>query len=107
MKDNYIHQLDVAKVDRIYSQRAKHYEFLHHLYSRYRDTIWRQEAAWLANAKSGYRVLDICAGTCLSAVEYIKIWDYSGLENIHITALDYNEEMLAVGKRKISRLRLM
>ncbi len=94
--------LDAKTVDTIYSRRAKRYEFFHHLFTRNRDTVWRQEAAWLASLKDFSLVLDLCAGVGLSAIEYFKVWDYQGLKNIHVTALDYNEKMLGVAKRKIS-----
>jgi len=99
--------LSIEKKDRsrskLYSRRAKYYKILHHLSTRFRDIVWRQEAAWLANLKEDFKVLDVCTGIGLSAIEYLKVWEYQGVTNAHITGLDLNQEMLAVGRKEIAK----
>ena len=98
--------LSVVDVEKIYRRRARRYRILHHLTTRFRDTEWRQELAWLAGVKSGDRVLDICTGIGLSPIEYLKVWKVQGLREVHITGIDFNQEMLHVGKELIKRLGL-
>ena len=98
--------LSVEGVEKIYRRRARHYRILHHLTTRFRDTEWRQEVAWLAGVKSGDKVLDICTGIGLSPIEYLKVWKVQGLRGVHITGIDFNEEMLQVGRELIEKLGL-
>lgn len=98
-------RLTTAKgyVDKIYSLRAKNYARFHHIFTRGKDTAWRQEAAWLAEVKDGYHVLDVGTGVGLSALEYYKVWTYQGISNIKITGIDYNKEMLEMGRANIKK----
>jgi ubiquinone/menaquinone biosynthesis C-methylase UbiE len=98
--------LSVEGVNKIYRRRARRYRILHHLTTRFRDTEWRQEVAWLAGIKSGDKVLDICSGIGLSPIEYLKVWKVQGIREVHITGIDFNQEMLRVGKELTKRLGL-
>jgi ubiquinone/menaquinone biosynthesis C-methylase UbiE len=93
-------------VEKIYRKRARYYRLLHHITTRFRDTEWRREVAWLSGVGSGAKVLDICTGIALSTIEYAKVWDAQGLKGVHVTGIDFNEEMLRVGRHEIARLGL-
>lgn len=98
--------LSVEGFEKIYRRKARFYRILHHLTTRYRDTEWRQEVAWLAGVKSGDKVLDLCTGIGLSPIEYLKVWKVQGHRDVHITGIDFNQKMLKVGKELIERLGL-
>jgi len=95
---------DVKATKRVYRRRARRYELFHHLGTRFRDTAWRREVAWLAGVKDGARVLDLCTGTGISSVEYLKVWDAKGITDVRVVGVDHNEEMLAVGREKLAGL---
>ncbi|MCI0489103.1 MAG: class I SAM-dependent methyltransferase [Blastocatellia bacterium] len=97
---------DAKATQRVYRKRARRYELIHHIGTRFRDTTWRQEVAWLSAIESGARVLDLCTGTGLSAIEYLKVWEVKGIRDLRIVGVDHNNEMLAVGKENLAHLGL-
>ncbi len=85
----------------VYAKRARRYELTHHLTTWFRDTVWRQELAWLADIPDeGAQILDVCTGVALSAIEYCRVWDHLGKRNYRITGVDYTPNMLSIGHQK-------
>ena len=93
--------LDPIEVDRIYSREAAGYDAKHHRTTRGQDLHWRRAAGWLVAAASEKRpaVLDLCAGTGLTALEIARVLREHWRE-ADITALDYNEAMLAEARKR-------
>jgi len=90
-----------AEMTGVYAKRAKQYELTHHVSTWFRDTVWRQEVAWLADIpEEGAMVLDVCTGTALSAIEYCKVWDHLGKRQYRIVGVDYTPAMLTEGHKK-------
>ncbi len=85
----------------VYAKRARQYELTHHLSTWFRDTVWRQEVAWLADIpEEGAMVLDVCTGTALSPIEYCRVWDYLGKRRYRVIGVDYTPAMLTEGHKK-------
>jgi ubiquinone/menaquinone biosynthesis C-methylase UbiE len=93
--------LDAAEVDRVYSREARSYDSKHHLTTRGQDLQWRRAAGWLAAAAGEPRpaVLDLCTGTGLTAIEIVRVMREHARE-ADITALDYNQAMLAEAAKR-------
>jgi ubiquinone/menaquinone biosynthesis C-methylase UbiE len=93
--------LDVAEVDRVYSREAVGYDSKHHLTTRGQDLHWRRTAGWMVAAASEPRprVLDLCTGTGLTAIEVVAVMREHERE-VDIVGLDYNQAMLAEAAKR-------
>jgi len=98
----------------VYTKRAQKYELTHHMTTWFRDTVWRQEVAWLAQIPDeDALVLDLCTGVAMSPIEYCRVWDHQGKRDYRIVGVDYTPAMLTVAHQKaekagvIDRLDLM
>jgi ubiquinone/menaquinone biosynthesis C-methylase UbiE len=95
--------LPAVSVDRIYSRRARHYDLLHTLTTSGADRRWRREAAWLLGPREEAKVLDLCTGIGLSALELVRVWSACGIGRFSVLGVDYNRAMLARGRELIAR----
>jgi len=93
--------LDATEVDRVYSREAAGYDAKHHRTTRGQDLHWRRAAGWLVAAAGEARpaVLDLCTGTGLTALEIARVLREHWRE-ADITAVDYNEAMLAEARKR-------
>ncbi|SJZ70286.1 Ubiquinone/menaquinone biosynthesis C-methylase UbiE [Enhydrobacter aerosaccus] len=91
--------LDQAEVDAVYDKEAAGYDVKHHRTTRGQDLFWRRAAGWLVASapEPRPRVLDLCTGTGLTALEIVRVLAEHG-RTAEIVGLDYNEAML-VGAR--------
>lgn len=97
-------KLDRGEVEVVYNREAAGYDSKHHMTTRGKDTVWRRQAGWFVAGiarRLGRRpkVLDLCTGTGLTVEEMVKVLADNGLD-AEITGLDYNEQMLAVARRR-------
>jgi ubiquinone/menaquinone biosynthesis C-methylase UbiE len=97
--------LDPAEVDRVYSREAAGYDAKHHRTTRGQDLQWRRTAGWLVAAAGEKRpaVLDLCTGTGLTALEIAPVLRAHWRE-ADITALNYNEAMLAEARKRSAQV---
>jgi demethylmenaquinone methyltransferase/2-methoxy-6-polyprenyl-1,4-benzoquinol methylase len=85
-------------VQAMFSSIARRYDLNNTLLSFGMHHRWKRIAVDWAGAEPGERVLDLCAGTADLAI----LLDQKVGERGRVVALDLNEPMLSVGRRKIA-----
>lgn len=85
---------------RMFNNISHHYDFLNHLLSLGIDKLWRKRAVRLLKPLKPQYVLDVATGTGDFAIQALT------LNPRKITGIDISEGMLAVGRRKIEKLKL-
>jgi demethylmenaquinone methyltransferase/2-methoxy-6-polyprenyl-1,4-benzoquinol methylase len=80
---------------------AHRYDFLNHFLSVGIDKIWRRKAIAKLKGRKVSTLLDIATGTGDFAIEAMR-----RLNIAHIKGVDISEQMLAVGREKLSKLSL-
>ena len=88
------------QVARMFNNISHRYDLLNRVLSLGIDIRWRKQAVQLLKAHNPQTVLDVATGTGDFAIAAIK----SGAKKI--TGVDISEQMLAVGRGKISKLGL-
>ena len=88
------------QVARMFNNISHRYDLLNRVLSLGIDIGWRKKAIKILKAHNPQNVLDVATGTGDFAIAAIE----SGAKKI--TGIDISEQMLAVGKEKISKLRL-
>ncbi len=83
----------------MYSEAHDSYDFTNHLLSFYADSAMRRKAAAAVMSDGPSRVLDIATGTGDTAIAIAKLAKEAG-KATKITAIDVNEQMLKVARRK-------
>ena len=93
------------KVNDVFHKVAKRYDLMNDLMSAGMHRVWKDAiVAWLAPPmRAGWKVLDVAGGTGDIA---FKIIEASG-GNSHATVLDINGSMLAVGKDRAEKRKLV
>ena len=89
------------EVEAMFNGIAPRYDFLNHLLSFGIDKIWRKRLVKIVAKRNPIQVLDIATGTGDLAITLAK-----KQSNVNVVGIDIAEEMLAVGKQKVSRLNL-
>lgn len=79
---------------------AFRYDFLNHFLSLNIDVYWRKRVISILKNKKPKYILDIATGTADLAILA------SSLKPLNITGIDISEEMLKIGRKKISRKKL-
>ena len=87
----------VGMVREIFATITGRYDFLNHLLSLRRDIAWRRFTIRKMRFFKTFRLLDVATGTADLAIEAAD-----GHPGIHVTGVDFVEEMLAVGRQKIA-----
>ena len=90
------------KVQAFFTSVAKRYDLANSLMSFGLHYGWKRKAVVEANVKEGMKVVDICAGTADVSIMMAKKVGPTG----HVTAVDWNKEMLEVGQVKIDKFGL-
>lgn len=76
---------------------ANRYDLMNKLMSFGLDQAWRRYAIRRARIQPGMKVFDACCGTAELTLEIAKSVGPAG----QVTGLDFSEEMLAVGQKKV------
>jgi demethylmenaquinone methyltransferase/2-methoxy-6-polyprenyl-1,4-benzoquinol methylase len=85
---------------KMFNNISPRYDFLNHLLSLGIDRVWRKKAIHLLKPLNPKFILDVATGTGDFAVQAIT------LNPQKITGIDISEGMLAIGRKKIQRLKL-
>jgi len=88
------------QVEEMFDNIAHRYDFLNHLMSMNIDKIWRKRAVKLLKAKGPKSILDVATGTADFALENVN------LKPDEIVGVDISENMLEIGRAKITRKKL-
>lgn len=86
------------QVSRMFDSIAPYYDFLNHFLSLGIDVRWRKKAIKELEALAPQRILDVATGTGDVAIEMAR-----QLRPKEIIGLDISKEMLAVGRKKITK----
>jgi len=87
----------IEMVRDIFSTITGRYDFLNHFLSLRQDIFWRRFAAERMHFFKTDRFLDAASGTCDLAIEAAVRYP-----DVHVTGLDFVEQMLNQGKKKIA-----
>lgn len=82
----------------MFNNISKKYDFLNHFLSLGIDILWRKKAISLLKKDAPKKILDIATGTGDFAIEALK------LSPEKVIGVDISEGMLAVGKKKMTKL---
>lgn len=85
------------EIQDIFSSIANKYDSLNTILSLNIDKTWREKAIKMCNLKDGHKLLDLCCGTG-------QMVDYacrSVGKNTEVIGLDFNEEMIHVGYKRL------
>ncbi|GCC10144.1 ubiquinone/menaquinone biosynthesis C-methyltransferase UbiE [archaeon] len=92
-----------VKINRMFSSIADRYDLANTMLSFNRDTFWRRFAVEKTGVTSGNKVLDVATGTGKIAFQLEKKVGETGL----VTGVDFNEEMLKIGKTRAENNRVI
>src|SRR5690606_25034647 len=98
MSSNSMQDSSKSHVHDLFENIAPKYDKMNDIMSFRQHKAWRKKTMQLMDVKSGQTALDLCCGTCDWTIDLAKA---SGTGNI--VGLDFSEQMLAVGKRKVAR----
>lgn len=87
-----------TQVRRMFNKIAPFYDFLNHFLSLGIDKRWRKKAIMKLAADNPKKILDVATGTGDLAITAEKLLDVD-----HITGIDISDEMLAVGRKKLTK----
>lgn len=88
-------------IKQLFTQISPTYDRLNHLLSFNSDRLWRRSALRLLEAEPDepLQILDVCAGTLDLAIAAVRRFPAS-----HVTALDFSQGMLDIGRKKVRSL---
>ncbi|MEQ8807810.1 MAG: bifunctional demethylmenaquinone methyltransferase/2-methoxy-6-polyprenyl-1,4-benzoquinol methylase UbiE [Imperialibacter sp.] len=89
-----------AQVAEMFNNISRRYDFLNHFLSLGIDIVWRKKAVRELKEIQPKQILDIATGTGDFAIEALS------LKPDKVTGVDISEGMLAMGKKKIARMKL-
>lgn len=91
-----------SDVDRMFSSIAPRYDLLNHILSFGLDKGWRRRVASETRKIDCQKILDVCTGTGDMAIELSRQWK----GDIHIEAIDFSQELIDIGRKKLRKARL-
>ncbi|MCX7966102.1 MAG: bifunctional demethylmenaquinone methyltransferase/2-methoxy-6-polyprenyl-1,4-benzoquinol methylase UbiE [Syntrophorhabdaceae bacterium] len=94
---NITHEEHIAIVREIFSTITDRYDFLNHFLSLRRDIAWRKFSVKKMKFENTGRLLDVACGTC-----DVAIYAASKYSKINVVCVDFVQEMLDLGKKKIT-----
>ncbi len=89
------------QVRKMFNSIAPAYDFLNHFLSLGIDRSWRKKAIQKLEASQAKKILDVATGT-----GDLAITAHNLLEVDHITGVDISDEMLEVGRKKLTKKNL-
>lgn len=87
-----------TQVRTMFNKIAPFYDFLNHFLSLGIDKSWRKKAIKKLEGTNSRKILDVATGTADLAITAEKM-----LEIDHITGVDISDEMLEVGRKKLTK----
>jgi demethylmenaquinone methyltransferase/2-methoxy-6-polyprenyl-1,4-benzoquinol methylase len=91
-----------SEVDRMFSSIAFRYDLLNHILSFGLDKGWRRRVASETRKIDCQKILDVCTGTGDMAIELSRQWK----GKVHIEAVDFSQELIDIGRKKLRKARL-
>ena len=91
-----------SDVDRMFSSIAPRYDLLNHILSFGLDKVWRRKVASETRKIDCQNILDVCTGTGDMAIELSRQWK----GKVHIEAVDFSQELIDIGRKKLRKARL-
>jgi len=91
-----------SDVDRMFSSIAPRYDLLNHILSFGLDMGWRRRVALETRKIECQKILDVCTGTGDMAIELSRQWK----GRVHIEAIDFSQELIDIGRKKLKKARL-
>jgi demethylmenaquinone methyltransferase/2-methoxy-6-polyprenyl-1,4-benzoquinol methylase len=91
-----------SDVDRMFSSIAPRYDLLNHILSFGLDKGWRRRVASETRKIDCQKILDVCTGTGDMAIELSRQWK----GRVHIEAIDFSQELIDIGRKKLKKARL-
>ncbi|WP_018660419.1 demethylmenaquinone methyltransferase [Heyndrickxia acidiproducens] len=85
------------RVHHVFEKISKNYDYMNSVISFQQHKRWRKETMRKMDVKKGCTALDLCCGTADWTIALAEAVGESG----HVTGLDFSENMLAVGKKKV------
>ena len=92
----------IRMVRHIFSTITGKYDFLNHFLSLRQDIVWRRSAVRKMRFFKTHRLLDVATGTSDLAMEAVRKYP-----EIRVAGLDFVEEMLRAGRKKIKERGLL
>ncbi|MBB5020715.1 bifunctional demethylmenaquinone methyltransferase/2-methoxy-6-polyprenyl-1,4-benzoquinol methylase UbiE [Desulfurispira natronophila] len=92
---------DSEKVQQMFETIAPRYDFLNRLLSGRRDVAWRRKAVACLKWSERSSILDVATGTADVALEIAR----QTKENVKVVGVDFSDNMLSIGKSKVSASR--
>ncbi|MFC6332286.1 demethylmenaquinone methyltransferase [Paenibacillus septentrionalis] len=86
-----------SHVHDLFENIAPKYDRMNDIMSFRRHKAWRKKTMQIMDVKEGQNALDLCCGTCDWTIDLAK-----ASRTGKIVGLDFSEQMLAVGKKKIA-----
>ncbi len=99
MRSIYYREPNSKKVEQMFSHISSRYDLLNHVLSFGLDSRWRKACARETGRVNCQRILDVCTGSGDMAIELSKFWR----DKVYIDALDFSQELIEIGKRKIQK----
>ncbi len=90
-----------TQVRTMFNAIAPAYDFLNHFLSLGIDRSWRKKAIKKLEGTGAKKILDVATGTADLAITADKILDVN-----HVTGVDISDEMLDVGRKKLTKKKL-
>jgi demethylmenaquinone methyltransferase/2-methoxy-6-polyprenyl-1,4-benzoquinol methylase len=91
-----------SDVNRMFSSIAPRYDLLNHLLSFGLDKGWRKRVASETRKIDCEKILDVCTGSGDMAIELGRQWKGKA----HIEAIDFSQELIDIGRKKLGKARL-
>ena len=91
-----------SEVDQMFSSIAPRYDLLNHILSFGLDKGWRRRVASETRKIDCQKILDVCTGTGDMAIELSRQWK----GGVHIEAIDFSQELIDIGRKKLRKARL-
>jgi demethylmenaquinone methyltransferase / 2-methoxy-6-polyprenyl-1,4-benzoquinol methylase len=88
------------QVAKMFNNISRRYDFLNHLLSMGIDRVWRKSAIRLLKPLNPQLILDVATGTGDFAIQALT------LDPLKVTGVDISEGMLAIGRKKVEKLKL-
>lgn len=85
-----------SHVHDLFENIAPKYDKMNDIMSFKQHKVWRKKTMQLMNVQPGQTALDLCCGTCDWTIDLAR-----ASKTGKIIGLDFSEQMLAIGKRKV------